>query len=37
MFRIFNGRAPHDTMDFIALFQEEFCEITPILPGNASD
>ena len=31
---IFNGRAPDDAVDLITFLQEQFSQVTPILPGN---
>ena len=36
-FRILNLIAQHQTVNFISLFQQPFCQIRPILTGNSSD
>ena len=31
------GRPPFETMNLIALFEQELRQISPVLPGDASD
>lgn len=30
-------RPPHDAMDLVPFFKQEFCEVRSVLPGNAGD